>query len=186
MPTLSLIAACLFLAGPAPRVLSGLESPPPAYWLALELHGSMVSDVLTRRKDTTGAGLGLRAGWRPERFGVFFLAEGAFWRNQYADRRAVESAVNIGPGVDLVFREGFVRVALAAGVSVLTRDNPIDDAGSTGVFLDARVGGFRWALGERSAILLDPLAFQVMMPVLSGIPMVEIRYRTVLGLELGL
>jgi hypothetical protein len=152
----------------------------------MEGNGSIVSDVLTGRGDTGGGGFALRAGWRPERFGVFLLVEHNMWRNQYAGSRALESAVNIGPGVEMVVREGFVRASLAAGVSVLTKDNPIDDAGSAGVFFDLRAAGFRWALGERWAILLDPLAFEAMMPVLTGIPMVEFRYRTVLGVEFGL
>ena len=91
--------------------------------------------------------------------------------------------VNVGVGVEYLYAGGFVRSALAMGPSILAFDTALDDAGTTGFFFDLHPVGLRWAPHERVILGLDPVAFSMVAPVLDGIPLVNVAYRTCFYVE---
>jgi len=95
----------------------------------------------------------------------------------------VQGAVNIGVGGEYTFAGGFCRTSLSFGPSILAFDTVLDDAGAIGFFLDARLLGLRWTPHERIVLGLDPIAFAIVAPVLDGIPLVNVEYKTVFYVE---
>lgn len=67
---------------------------------------------------------------------------------------------------------------MALGPSILLFSTPLDDAGSVGVFFELRPVGLRWKANQHVALQLDPLSFAVVGPVLDGIPLIQLEYRT--------
>jgi hypothetical protein len=65
----------------------------------------------------------------------------------------------------------------------LTIPTDVDSAGSLGFFVDLRPLGLRFAVGSGLLFGIDPLSFTLLMPELSGIPLVELEYRTAVYLE---
>jgi len=128
-------------------------------------------------------GYGLRAGYRWGLLGAFLQVEHNIWRTTEYKRETVPGALNIALGGELNYGGGFVRTSLALGPSILLYDTLLDPAASAGIFVEVRPVGLRWRVGEHLAIGLDPLTFDVVAPVLSGIPLVYVQYRTVLTLE---
>lgn len=66
---------------------------------------------------------------------------------------------------------------------MLLFDTLLDDAGEVGFFVEIRPVGLRWNVGEEVFMILDPLAIAVVAPVLEGIPLAIVQYRTMLGIE---
>ena len=81
-------------------------------------------------------------------------------------------------GVEYLYADGFVRTAVTVGPSILAFDTGLDVAGTTGFFFDARLMGLRWAPHKRLVLGLDPVAFSLVAPVLDGIPLINVAYRT--------
>jgi hypothetical protein len=52
-------------------------------------------------------------------------------------------------------------------------------------FLDFRPVGVRWRVGPKVTLGLEPLHFALVAPVLTGIPLLDVQYRTTVYLELG-
>ena len=62
---------------------------------------------------------------------------------------------------------------------MLVKETSVDEeAGAVGVFADARPLGLRWQPWQGWRLGLAPLAAKLMIPVLTGIPLVEIQYMT--------
>ena len=95
-------------------------------------------------------------------------------------------AFNIGLGGEYLYFARRMRTALYIGPSVLLFDTGIDEAGTTGIYLDVRPTGIRWRLHDQVLVQFDPLTFTIVAPSLSGIPLVVIEYRTALAVEFSL
>jgi hypothetical protein len=67
---------------------------------------------------------------------------------------------------------------------VLLFDTGLDRRGNVGLYFELRPLGVRWSR-PRATVVLDPLTFAVVAPVLTNIPLVQIQYRTVLQIEIG-
>ena len=93
--------------------------------------------------------------------------------------------MDLGAGVEGLFMDRRVRASLSLGASVLARDNPIDRAGHVGPYFDLRPGGYRLRLGGGLYLLLEPLTLHLIVPVLEGIPLAVVQYRSVLTLEVA-
>ena len=59
----------------------------------------------------------------------------------------------------------------------------LDSAGGVGMFLDLRPIGIKWDVKRHFRLGLDPLSFAMVAPVLDGIPLVQIQYRTTFWME---
>ncbi len=168
-------------------LLSALLSTPTLageIFAAAELHGSMLSDVPDASVLQSTFGGGARGGYRFDNgWGAYLQVEQNLWFAAESSGEFVDGAWNIGLGGELVYADGFVHTALAVGPSILAFDTVLDKAGSTGVYLDARPVGLRWRLHEWVLLGLDPITFALVAPVLEGIPLIQIEYRTALYAE---
>ena len=106
--------------------------------------------------------------------------------NHRAIGSIVQGALNVGVGGELLYFEQRARASVAVGPSVLLFDSGLDDAGTTGIFVDVRPVALRWRFHDRVTLQVDPLTFTVVAPVLERIPLVLVEYRTVVGLEFDL
>jgi hypothetical protein len=135
------------------------------------------------RAFAAGAGAGRRWGW----FDAFVEAEANGWSSTRPDgSRDHALAVDLGIGAGASYAGGFLRTSVAAGLSILGIPTDVDSAGSTGVYVDLRPVRYRWALGRAWVLGVQPLSLMVAMPVLTGIPLVEVQFRTSLTVEWGL
>lgn len=147
--------------------------------------------IFAQSDDSDAAGVfartfafGVRGGHRWDRIAAFATVEANFWRSPLLDGGTeIVMATDLGLGVEVLSAKGFLRTSVALGPSILTLPTAVDDGGEVGVFFDVRPLGLRWRLSEPLILGLDPLSFSLSMPVLTGIPLVEIEYRTALYLE---
>lgn len=154
----------------------------PAF-VQVEGHASFLSDVRDEAVLSSTFGYGVRGGYRFGRWGVFAHIEQNMWLALEQGDQVVDGALNFGLGAEFIYADGFVRTSVVLGPSVLLFDTTLDDAGATGLYAELRPAGLRWALQDWLFLSLDPLTFALVMPVLDGIPLVRIEYRTVLATE---
>jgi len=155
-----------------------------SFYLVLELHGSVFTDSSNSRTAIGDSlGYGMKVGYRWGFISAFLHAEHNMWVSSEHEIRVVDGAFNIGPGIEINYLHGYLHSSIAFGASILLWDTVLDDAGSTGIFLDFRPLGLRWPLVEYFSINLDPLSFALIVPVLDGFPLVMMEYRTVLSTE---
>jgi hypothetical protein len=169
-----------------------------ASWLAADSPWSLQADLgvtLVQPPVTSSAGwrvanssmAGVTCGYRWRALDAFLRAEIDHWSDAREDgSRDQVLALNAGPGAAFTYAGGRVRSSLAGGLSVLLEPTDIDRAGSTGVFVDLRPITLRWPVAARTWIGVTPLSLTVMMPVLTGIPLVQLEYRTSIQAEFGL
>ncbi len=152
-------------------------------FVSVDGHISILSDVADWSFLAGAFGYGARGGYRWNSWGVFLQVEHNMWIATEQKTAVVQGAVNVGIGADFVYADGFVRTSLALGPSILAFDTVLDDAGSTGFFVDFRPVGLRWAVHDYLAVGLDPITFALVAPVLGGIPLVYTQFRTIIYLE---
>lgn len=152
-------------------------------FVALDGHFSLLSTAANRSALGASFGYGARGGYRWNGWGLFAQVEHNLWLATEYETEVVQGAVDIGVGVELTYAEGFVRTSLAVGPSILAEDTILDDAGTTGLFVDFRPIGLRFAVHEKLAVGIDPIGFALVAPVLGGIPLIFTQYRTNLYLE---
>jgi hypothetical protein len=171
----------VLLAAPA----EGPAAPPPApsLFAAVEVHGSLLSDVPNRSLATATLGYGVRGGIRGTRWGAFLHVEQNAWRGVEAAQGFDAGALNVALGGELHFADGRCRTALALGTSTLLFRTVLDAPGTTGMFLDVRPVGLRWSLPRGFTLQFDPLTAAIVAPVLGGIPLLQLEYRTLLSVE---
>ena len=92
--------------------------------------------------------------------------------------------LNIGAGWYRRYFMNRVRFALSAGASVLLFDTPIDSAGTTGAYFSIEPALLSWPI-RRGTITVDPGSVHVVMPVLSGLPLVHRQFRHGIGWALS-
>ena len=123
--------------------------------------------------------LGIRGGWRWGKWGAFGQVEPAYWLVSTPDGdEELQGALNLGVGGEFLSADGLVRTALSVGPSVLVTAGDVDEPGSVGFYFELRPAGLRWQVAERFVIGLDPILLSIMVPVLEGIPLIELEYRT--------
>lgn len=184
---------------PPPPVLDAAESggflPSPAdlspvvrqrrssWFISSEAQMAILSN---RGQLARAAAIGFGAMYTRHSWGVGASVSTNMWRSPTLDFEQQDWVGVINPGVAFEYRfaRGFARTAITMGPSVLLLKPQTDTApGSVGVFFDLRPVGLRWQLDPSLRIGLDPLGFAVVMPDLSGIPLVDIQYMTTIRLE---
>ena len=153
------------------------------WFAAVGAHASILSDTRDRGLLSGRFGYGARGGYRHAGYGGFLAVEHNMWLTTENDIEVVQGAVNIGFGFEATYARGFVRTSFSVGPSILAFDTALDDAGTTGVFFDLHPVGLRWTVHKNLVIGLDPIGFALIMPVLDGIPLIDVQYRTDLYLE---
>jgi hypothetical protein len=171
--------------GPDTTAPAGKTEPP--WWVAAELHLSVLSNLVDRSTVNLTFGYAANFGyrWRND-WGVYVHVEHNMWTATELDVNVLQGAFDVGIGGERLFFRRRMRAALAVGPAVLLYNTALDDAGTTGLYIDARPAGVRWPLGKGFVITLDPLTFTIVAPALGGIPLVQIQYRTALAVEYDL
>jgi hypothetical protein len=183
-------AAVLGVCGGAAvaRAQDVLAGPADGRWSwQADLGGTVASrsttastSVRLARAQAVGVGIDRRL----ERVHLFARAEANAWR----DRRDDGSddfvlMFDLGVGARLDYGAGRLRSSVAAGGTVLAAPTDVDQAGTFGVFADVRPLGYAWPLASGMRLGVVPLSFTLAIPVLTGIPLVSIQYRTTVFLE---
>ena len=175
----SFLCTLLFVLGnksPAHAQELGLNRP----FLNLDLGLSILGETGSRDHFSRSFALGLRGGKRWGRWGGFAQIEPAYWRVSKPDgTEDIQGALNLGIGGEVLSAQGLIRTALSFGPSFLVKGGDIDQPGSRGFYFEIRPAGLRWALASHFIIGLDPIILSMMVPVLEGIPLIELEYRTV-------
>lgn len=148
-----------------------------------ELHYSILTDLSERSTLAPTFGYALKGGYRWGRWGIFGQFEHNMWLATELNKEVVLGAFNVGIGAEVSYFNGRARTSLAFGPSILAFDTAIDEAGNVGIFLDIRPIGVKWDIKDHFRIGLDPLSYAMVAPVLDGIPLVQIEYRTTLWFE---
>ena len=94
--------------------------------------------------------------------------------------------LNIGVGAEYRYFSNRCRTAVYTGPSVLLFDTALDDRGSTGFFFEVQPISIRWPLTESFTIRLDPASVHLIVPVLTGIPLISFQYRHSVAVEWNL
>ena len=183
------LAVCLwaspvFSEDEPPEQRPGTEGT-QVWFVAVDGSISLFSDSTERSVLGNAFGYGVDVGGRWGIWGGYVHVEHNLWISNELSTQVTNGALNIGVGGEYHWHEGRGRTSLAAGPSVLLFDTLLADAGETGFFLDLRPTGLRFDVGDDLTITTDPLTFTVVAPVLSGIPLVVIQYRSVITLEFG-
>jgi hypothetical protein len=177
------VAAALALATGRARAEEALTYRPGGAFAEVEGHASLLSDAPERSFINATMGYGVRAGYRWQRWGLVGQVERNYWLPTELSHALVAGALNIGVGAEWFVVDGRVRLSAVAGPSILWFDATFDGKGTTGLFADLRPAGLRWRLGRALAVSFDPLSLAVVAPVLSSPGIVQLEYRTLLGLE---
>jgi len=177
----------------AEPVETGAQVTPDPRGRPWYLSGQLGAILLGR--SSTGSGwrvgravaAGLAGGRRWGAFDAFVVGEANGWTGSRPDGSSdLALTVNLGLGAGVSYAGGFLRTSLAGGVSWLAVPTDVDRAGSAGVFVNLSPVGYRWPLSRSWVLSVQPLSLTVVMPVLTGIPLVEIEFRTSLAMEYAL
>jgi hypothetical protein len=184
MHTLALVAAASWLAAEPEGQLREEGRP---WTLQADLGATLVqrrASSSTHWRLANASILGASFGRRWDWFDAFVRAEADHWSQEREDgSRDHVLALNVGPGLGFTYARERVRSSLAAGLSVLALPTDIDRAGSVGLFFDLRPVTLRWPLDARTWIGVCPLSLALTVPVLTGIPLLQLEYRTTIQAE---
>jgi hypothetical protein len=158
--------------------------PPRGFFAALEGHVSLLSDAPERSFIDATTGYGVRGGYRFGRWGLVGQVERNYWLPTELSHELVAGALDIGAGAEWLVVNDRVRLSAVAGPSILWFDATFDRKGTVGFFADLRPAGLRWRPSRRLAVAFDPLSLAIVAPVLGSPSIVQLEYRTLLGLEL--
>jgi hypothetical protein len=152
-------------------------------FVTVEGHMSMFSDIADWSLLAGSFGYAARGGYRWDGLGLFLHLEHNFWVTTEFNQEVVSGAYNIGIGGEIVYADGFIHSSVVFGPSILGYDTPLDRRGKTGLFFELRPMGLRWSVHERVTLGLDPLNIAIVAPVLAGVPLIFIQYRTIFYVE---
>ena len=155
-------------------------------FIAAEGHASLLSDAPERSFINVTAGYALRGGYQFGRWGLLAQVERNYWLPTELSHDLKPGALNLGVGVEWFAVRDRVRLSLIAGPSILWFDTSLDSKGSVGLFVDLRPMGLRWPLRHRLALVFDPLSLAMVAPVLGDPGILQLEYRTILGIEIVL
>jgi hypothetical protein len=180
----ALALAMSLAARPAAAADDGVEHP-RAFFIGAEGHLSLLSDAPERSFINATMGYGARGGYRFGRWGLVGQIERNYWLPTELSHQLAPGALNLVAGVEWLVAGRRVRLSAVAGPSILWFDATFDAKGTVGFFADLRPAGLRWRLGRSLCAAFDPLSLAVVAPVLGSPGIVQLEYRTLLGLELA-
>jgi hypothetical protein len=121
------------------------------------------------------------------RFGdlrLFARGEANTWRERRDDgTNDFVLTFDLGVGAGLDYGGGRLRSSLVLGATILAVPGDVDTAGAIGVFADVRPVAYTWQVARGMRLGVVPLSFFFSVPVLTGIPLVSIQYRTTIFAE---
>lgn len=152
-------------------------------WFAVLAHISLLSDRLAVSTLNIRFGYGINVGARRGPWGVYGHIEQNLYAETEFDFVARAGTLNIAVGGERFFFRERLRMAAAVGVSVLLTDLALHSVGHTGLFVQIKPAGIRFARQSQVVIQLDLASITVAAPVLGSPSVVDLQYRTTLGIE---
>lgn len=156
------------------------------WWAQMDANVALLNGITGRNMLPNELGYGARLGHRWERWGVFGQLTHNLWVPNREGWTVKPGVLNAGVGVERLFFDRRVRVSLAAGTSTLLFETVLDDAGTTGFFIDARPMGLRWKVYDRLWIEWDPITFSLSEPVIEEPTLDQTEFKTVFAVEVAL
>jgi hypothetical protein len=145
-------------------------------YLASPLAGAVVARGW-HRNVLWGATIGIgSAGWN-----VFAQMDFGFYGNPSLGLDSYNEILNVGLGASLLSLNRRIRTTVSLGPSFLLTDSFANSAGAVGLYVDLRPAGILFSLGK-TVLELVPLSLSVTAPVLHGVPLILIQYRTAVAL----
>jgi hypothetical protein len=182
--------AALIAAGAASGTARAQEVTiaPPGRWAAqADLGGTLMSRSSTSSTSLSFAraeALGVGVDRRFDSLHLFVRAEGNAWRDRRDDGTYdFVLSFGLGLGARIDYGAGRLRSSIAAGATLLAAPTDVDQAGRFGTFVDLRPLGYAWPLAPGARVGVVPLSLTLAIPVLTGIPLVSIQYRTTVFAE---
>ena len=179
--TATALVLAIALARPA---RASEEARSDAFFAGLEGHVSLLSDAPERSFINATMGYGIRVGYRLGGWGLVAQIERNYWLPTELSHAVAPGALNVGLGAEWLPVGGRVRVSATAGPSILWFDSTFDGKGTTGLFVDLRPAGLRWQPNKVVAVAFDPLSLAIVAPVLGSPGILQLEYRTLLGVEI--
>lgn len=171
-------------------VMIGCATPrvPPNEWvLTPEMSISNVSESPDEREFARAIAPAVRSGYRWGKWGLGGLIEANFFRQKnLVGEHDQFAALLIGVDGEVLAVDGWIRSRLSGGLAVVLAGTELDEPGRTGFFVDIKPGGFRFVVGDATRLTVDPISLAVVLPDASGIPLVDVQYRSSISLEFGL
>lgn len=152
-------------------------------WFAVLAHISLLSDRLAVSTLNIRFGYGINVGARRGPWGVYGHIEQNLYAETEFDFVARAGTLNIAVGGERFFFRERLRMAAAVGVSVLLTELALHSVGHTGLFVQIKPAGIRFARQSQVVIQLDLASITVAAPVLGSPSVVDLQYRTTLGIE---
>ena len=138
--------------------------------------------------NSASANLSLEGGMKiDDAFSVLGKFDWNPWFNSQDFNNSFKAGVlNVGIGAEYRFFNDRCRTAVYAGPSILLFNTALDEQGSTGFFFEVQPISIRWPLTDDFAIRLDPASVHLVVPVLTGIPLISFQYRHSVAVEWNL
>jgi len=166
------------------ETLAGTEVPPKAgFFGQFEAAPAFLTATVSGTGFLSSLGYATRLGYRWGMVDVFVQVGHDVWFDSDLSQRGTPSVLNVGLGLGVVYFDGRVRSAIAFGSSTMLFDDVIEDAGTTGLFVEIRPASIRWPVYGWLTIELHPLALLVEVPSTEHIPVIRASFVTVLALE---
>ena len=128
--------------------------------------------------------LGVEAGIRKPSYGIFAKAD---WNPWFATQDIQDSlkpgVLNLGVGIEHLYFNERCRFTFTAGTSTLLFDTALDEAATTGFFMEVVPVSLRWPLNDELTLQIEPTSISLVVPVLTGIPLISFQYRHSVSLE---
>jgi hypothetical protein len=173
----------------AMMMVAGCATPgiPKNEWvIAPELSISNVSESPDERSFVRSIAPAVRSGYRWGKWGVGGVVEANFFRQKnLADGDDHFAALLVGVDGEVLAANGWIRSRVGGGLAVVLSGTELDEPGKTGFYADIKPGGIRFVVGDAMRLTFDPLSMAILVPDASGIPLVDIQYRSTLSLEFG-
>ncbi|MEM9188336.1 MAG: hypothetical protein AAGF12_04135 [Myxococcota bacterium] len=163
------------------------------FWASGQLHAAVLSDIVDGSSTDIAFGAAATFGrrWPESQLGVYVQLDNSWWSEPFLAsdesddvfETDIQTSVNLAVGVEYLFWENQVRMSLSAGPTFLLLETVVDSPGTVGMWFDIRPMGIRLPLTDAIWLAVDPLTFTILLPDLSGIPLILIHYRTALSVE---
>lgn len=160
------------------------EPGSPTWFGGVEAHGTLLGGIAERSLLSVRFGGAVRGGRRfTGRWGVVGLVESNLWlATELSRARVLRGALNVGVGPELRWAGEHLRASLLVGPSILLTPTLLDAPGSVGLFIAMNPAQLAWGTGP-VRVTLSVLSLSIVAPVLRGIPLVDVQFRTTVGVE---
>lgn len=177
-------AALWAIAGWAPALASANEPPSVPIAIIGDVGGSLFSESPGARSVLRTIAVAARIhrvidDWQ---FGPAFEWNG--WLTNRTDgSRDTFATLQIGVDGQVNSANNRIQSLMSAGFSILLDGNDNDKGTPVGFYLDVRPVAYRWDVAESASVIFSPINFALLMPDPTGIPIVEVQFRSIISME---